>query len=110
MYNKIFYARKEIHHFKEGKIEVLCDVHSSLEMTKLYGESPYYKIKVREIKKGEKSAYWGWKDFEKKEYCMIYPHKAGTEMCFPYGPKAEEKRGKGKLVNLVIEEIEKLKG
>lgn len=101
MYKQIYYAIKsensKFRHF-----------HSDIKHVKLSGGAPYFKVRVKEAQKGEKSDYWGWKDFEKKEYSMIYPSKMQAEACFTYGYKIEEKRGRGKLVNLVIEEIKKV--
>ena len=108
MYKQIYYALKE----KSSKINkdfMWGGIYDSIIKTKFCGDGPYFKIKVREAEKGEKSDYWGWKDFERKNYSMIYPSRVQAEICFPYGYKVEEEKGKGKLMNLVIEEIEEVK-
>ncbi len=53
-----------------------------------------------------KGAYWAWWDAEKRWFTMIYPAEVLVEMCFPYGSKAEESRGRGKLVNVRIDRRE----
>lgn len=105
MYNKIFYCLKIKVHAKEGEVEVWHNIYPNINLVKMCGDGPYHEVKIREIRKNETSLYWGWKDFEDKKYSMIYYRKELAEMCFPYGYKAEEKRGRGKLVNLVITEI-----
>lgn len=39
---------------------------------------------------------------------MIWPSKIQSDMCFTYGPEAEEKRDKGKQVRLIVKELEKV--
>jgi len=68
-------------------------------------DEPIYQVKIREVRKGEISQYWGWFDNEDEEYSMIWPSKIQMKMCFPYGPEAEESRGAGRQVNLVVEEV-----
>lgn len=92
-------------HMEEGEAEVWNNIFPNIKQVEMCGDRPFYKVKVREIKRSEVSPYWGWKDFARREYCMIYPRKEAVEMCFPYGTEAEEKMGRGKLVNLVVTEI-----
>ena len=67
--------------------------------------SPIHKVKVEEDSTGE-SKYYGWLDAETQEYRMIWCEKKLVEMCFPYGYKVEEEKGKGRLVRLKIDFIE----
>lgn len=71
---------------------------------------PIHHIMVEEVPEGDPQAYWGWKDFERKEYCMIWASKILLEICFPYGYRFEEERGKGKIVNLKIKDLGIYKG
>ena len=64
------------------------------------------KVKVRPAAKDEESRYWGWWDSEKKTFAMIYPSKLQSDICFPGGAEAAEKAGRGKQVNVKIEEVE----
>lgn len=53
--------------------------------------------------------YWGWLDYARNEYCMIYPHRELLEICFPYGMKAAIERGKGEITRFNVihsEEVE----
>jgi hypothetical protein len=54
--------------------------------------------------KGEEEAYYGWQD--KGEYdkppSMIWPHWKSFSICFPYGPQAEAKHDKGRIVRLQV--------
>jgi hypothetical protein len=47
--------------------------------------------------------YWGWMRADKDAPAMIYPHEGLFSMCFPYGPKAEEAAGHGRIVRLNID-------
>lgn len=50
----------------------------------------------------ENGVNWGWQGAGEEEYRMVWPHKGLFDMCFPYGPDAEAKRGKGRIVRLTI--------
>lgn len=67
-----------------------------------------YRVLVREIKKGDKSEYWGWWDNESNKFEFVYLHRDILGMCFPYGLDAEIKHGKGIDINVYIEELELL--
>lgn len=79
---------------------------------KLHGsEDPTVTVRIRERKPEDPpSNYWGWLSFRKEEdtskYLFVWPSEVQIDMCFPYGPKAEEARGHGRKVNLIVEEIE----
>lgn len=47
--------------------------------------------------------YWGWLETGGDVPIMVYPHKTLFEVCFPYGYRAEEEKGKGHAVRLRIE-------
>jgi hypothetical protein len=70
------------------------------------------KLIVRIAEPNEESPYWGWWDWGdrvvgvKNEYCMIWPSKVQSSMCFTYGVEAAEKAGQGKQVNLVLELVD----
>ncbi len=54
-------------------------------------------------KQPNKSAdYWGWFDFEEERFVFIWPSYLQLSMCFTYGMKAEEDRGRGKAYRLEI--------
>lgn len=53
------------------------------------------------------SPYWGWEETGTPgEYVFVWPRRIQFEMCFTYGPKAEEERGKGRAVNLIVEPMQ----
>src|ERR1035437_3000050 len=62
------------------------------------------RVKVTEDKRGE---YWGWLDKNDDKPSMIWPNEIKYTMCFPYGPEAEEARGKGKTIRMNIVKSEK---
>ncbi len=64
---------------------------------------PVFKVIVRELREKEESIYWAWWSEKDQEFMFVYPFKGLVEMCFPYGSKCEEERGRGKLMNVVVE-------
>jgi hypothetical protein len=57
------------------------------------------------IKEDDSGTYYGWLATDHDAPTMIYGHIIGFNMCFPYGPKAEEDRGNGRAVHLTIEAL-----
>lgn len=96
-----YYAHRE--HWSSYGHDVFTHVAAHPKITRLYGEGEIVTVLIRETSGDEKSNYWGWRDAKTGEYSMIYPSLAQARICFPYGPEAEEKAGRGKLVNLVVE-------
>ncbi len=102
MYSTTFFAIKRIN--KEKKTEYFDGIGTSFFFTKCFGSAPYYQISLRETDL-ESGQYFGWKDYTKQEYQMIWPSLVQAEICFPYGSKAEEEKGRGKLVGFVLENV-----
>lgn len=67
---------------------------------KLHGvpDADIKKVIVTENPAGD---YYGWKD-KSGEIEFIWPSDTQRDMCFPYGPKAEEEKGNGVRVRLTI--------
>lgn len=107
MYNTTFFARKSKNP-KTGE-EKFSDIFSHINSVKMSGPNPYYKILLRESIHSESPQYFGWKDYQKQEYSMIFPWEGTVRMCFPYGPEVEEKRGLGKLVGFILEDFKEFK-
>ena len=103
-HTQIAYAHK--HQGPNG--EHFRDVSPHPRLTALYGSGPIFKVSMRAVRADESSPYWGWWDAERETISMIWPDKRLLNMCFPYGPKAEEERGRGLRVNLVLEELERV--
>lgn len=66
------------------------------------GSEPIIRVSVEEDQKGD---YFGWEYSDKKNFSMIYPSIKLVEICFPYGTKAEEEKGRGRVVKLKITEF-----
>jgi len=64
-----------------------------------------YKIDVKEATKDEETSYVGWLDSE-GNISFIFPNLVLLEVCFPYGTKPEIELGRGKIIKIVIKEIE----
>ncbi len=65
--NKKMYAHKI-----NGKFNHFENSLKKLQMS-VYGNHPCFEVKVREIKEGEKSSYWGWNDLKDEKYKFIFP-------------------------------------
>ena len=45
---------------------------------------------------------WGWWDNKDEKFTMVWPSRVQLEVCFPYGYKIEEKRGKGHFLRVYV--------
>lgn len=63
---------------------------------------PYYRVKLTPDSDG---AYWTWHDFKRDTFLYTNQNKLGVDICFPYGPEAEEKRGRGKRIRVRVVEL-----
>lgn len=52
--------------------------------------------------------YWAWWDEQDQAFQFVNANKMGVEICFAYGSRAEEERGKGKLLPVSIKILEKV--
>jgi hypothetical protein len=66
-----------------------------------YGHSEVVDVEVTETADG---SYWGWIGAERDYPAMIWHRLSLFRMCFPYGPEAEEAKGRGRVVRLTITE------
>jgi hypothetical protein len=88
-------GRFVFHHARPGKWWV-----------ELHGlDSPIVRVRAVETPEGE---YYGWIGAKSPDEppCMIWPHRGLFSMCFPYGPDAEVKAGRGEIVRMEITEIQ----
>lgn len=80
-------------------------VHCDRRSTAMYGVQPVLDLDARIVEDADPSAtHWGWLPTGKSEPIMIYPVWGLFSMCFPYGPKAEQDAGKGRIVRLAVTE------
>lgn len=70
-------------------------------------DEPIVRVSVRErLPTDPPSDYWGWLDAKEPDrYIFVWPSEMQLDMCFPYGPKAEENRGHGRKMNLMVVEL-----
>ena len=66
------------------------------------------KVEVVEDDSGKTDSYWGWWDAEKEKFQFVYAAKMLLNMCFAYGMKAEEDRGRGKGMPVRIQVLEEV--
>lgn len=68
-----------------------------------YLDLPIVVVTVAEVAHDDPAGtHWGWLDSNEDEPCMIWPSRVQYDMCFPYGPAAEEEAGKGRTVRLAV--------
>lgn len=73
---------------------------------RMYGREP---VPV-ELTEDPEGIYWGWIEAEGRRGAdgvpeMIQPHHGMFTMQFPYGPEAEQERGKGEIVRMSVREV-----
>jgi hypothetical protein len=81
---------------------------SKLQVRMCVGDPKVGKYLQVEITKGDHNipdGYWGWWNIETQRFEMVFASKVQVEVCFPYGSKAEEDRGRGKLLPLNVRVI-----
>ncbi len=75
----------------------------SYRFVELHGlDNPIVEVELEENPKG---TYFGFVEDGKLEGCLTWPSEVQFEMCFPYGSKVEEEKGRGKKIRLSIKEI-----
>lgn len=69
-------------------------------LVRMCGSGPVVRVRVTDDPEG---THWAWWDAEKREHKFVYAHRFLVAMCFPYGPEAEERRGRGKVMQVRVE-------
>lgn len=70
-----------------------------------YGHKRIWELVVREPNAGETPDYWSWWDEKEQRFEFTWAAEFLLEMCFTYGTKAEEERGRGKKMRTVVEVV-----
>ena len=73
------------------------------EVSRMYDPAlPVHAARVTEAE-NKPDCYWAWWDQERGSFMFVYPARSLVEMCFHYGTRVEERRGKGHLLPVAIE-------
>ncbi len=75
-------------------------IHHSDMAVSMCGSGPIVEVCVTLDPAGK---HWGWWDAERKWFTMIFHDKMLVDMCFPYGSKAAEELGRGRVAQLRVE-------
>jgi len=67
-----------------------------------------FKIRVRELKEGETSTYWGWWDNKENKFTLVHITRGILSMCFPYELKWYVEKGSGQDYNVMLEILEEI--
>ncbi|KKL81869.1 hypothetical protein LCGC14_1990450 [marine sediment metagenome] len=54
------------------------------------------------VEESDGGTYYGWLETDENEPRMICPSEVEVDMCFPYGYKIEEKKGRGRRIRLTV--------
>lgn len=85
----------------------LCPVGSRRYVLNHMLRDPVVPVTVAEVAgDDETGTHWGWVRAGKDEPEMIWPERAGLEMCFPYGSAIEVEHDKGRVVRLRVIRME----
>ena len=71
------------------------------------GPAAAYRVEISRGTYGDPGGYWGWWNLEKLCWEMVFGSKVQVEVCFAYGPKVEEERGRGWLLPVDVKVLEK---
>ena len=69
---------------------------------------PIVQVRIRErTPEDPPSKYWGWISTERPDrYEFVWPSEHQMEICFYAGTAENERLGKGRKVNLILEKVE----
>ncbi len=86
-----------VHFYKHPMLVRMCgDSRGNIQ-----GEPENLKrVRVTEDSEGP---YWVWYSNEKSEFTIIYRNPVLRDVCFPDGPEAEERRGRGRRTRARVE-------
>ena len=96
-------------YYEEGRRGCLYSVIGPRPYVALHGLGhPIVPVTVTEVPADDPTAtHWGWFDAEKTdtpEWALVWPSRAQFNVCFPYGVKAEEDKGRGRTARLRVTE------
>ena len=87
---------------RDGRID---HFYPAVVAVRMCGSGRVVAVRVTEDATG---AYWAWWSAEHGKHMLVYDHRMLVDMCFPYGPKAEEERGRGEVVQVRVEVLQEV--
>jgi len=88
----------------EGKYSRFYSNKKIVELVCANREDEIVEVKIEKSLSSEPK-YYGWWDNEKKEVRHIYQSEIQVRVCFPDMAHDREKKGKGKIIGLDVNEI-----
>lgn len=61
---------------------------------------PVVRVRVTPDDSGD---HWSWWDTARGVFLFTNGHREGVEICFPYGTKVDEERGRGKVIRVRVD-------
>ncbi len=71
-------------------------------------ENRLWRVEVSRGTHDDPGGYWGWWNLETLRWEMVFGSKVQVEVCFPYGSRAEEERGRGWMLPVDVRVLGKL--
>jgi len=68
-------------------------------------EARLYEVEIAAGTHSDPGGYWGWWENEGRRWAWVFGSKVQCEVCFPYGSKAEEERGRGWMLPVDVKVI-----
>lgn len=90
---------------KNGKYEYFFNNPIAVSLCGVKKES-IVPIKIREANEGEEHTHYGYLDIEDDEIRFIFEHYKSVQICSPDGFASKIEQGKGRIIKIVIEELE----
>jgi hypothetical protein len=73
-----------------------------------FREDDAIRVRLTVIETSDDALYYGWYDAHHQRLSMVFHARSLVAMCFPYGPRAEEERGRGLVVALRVELLDRV--
>lgn len=69
---------------------------------------PIWEVEVTAGDHNKPGGFWGWWELDENRFTLVWPSRVQLEICFPYGYKAEEDRGRGKFMPVEVKKIRRI--
>ena len=100
-----YYARRTV--IAGGEVAYLHATPKRGRLRYYGGTEPVVAVRLRERTEADPpSTYYGWLATGASEYTMVWRSRTHFEACFQYNSDEAVSKGRGRRVNLIVEEVE----
>ena len=93
---------------QRGRPGIYSSFYPSPFCVRMCGDEDVFEAVVSEGSHDDPAGYWGWWDIGDEKWSMVWPSRVQSDMCFPYGPRAEEQAGRGWQLPARVEIVRQL--